>query len=338
MVTDIRFFTELKKEGPPKPKPLYEMIADVQEETIDCLWKNRIPRGKLTLFDGDPGVGKSTLALAIAASLSNGHALPFDTEPEAPLKSLIISAEDNPADTIKPRLSRLSADQNMIAIPKRDLNLTPKMITANFVDQILSQIPAAFLVIDPIIAYSNGRNTDRSSETRDLLQPFVAIADKHKTAIILVRHLTKGEQSKALYRGQGSNDFVAVARSAFMFFKDANDPDRRLMTHYKCSFSTESPSLEYFIDHEGSFRWGSETTDTADQLASSSKERPSEQLDKAVQFLKTQLSNGPKSSNYLKKYATQADIAWRTLWRAKDSLSLKVTKSRDTGEWFWHLP
>src|SRR5262245_49822359 len=80
------------KADEPKQKPLIELMSAVEEEQIDFLWTHRIPRGKLTLFDGDPGVGKSYTALAIAAALSRGEALPFDQEPEAPFRSLIISA------------------------------------------------------------------------------------------------------------------------------------------------------------------------------------------------------------------------------------------------------
>jgi len=114
-------------------KPLVETMSNVEEEEIDFIWDKRIPRARTTLFDGDPGVGKSYMALAIAATLSNGKALPFDREPEAPLRSLIISAEDGPTDTIKPRLRMLGADMSMIAIPNREMGFTPSSINANLV-------------------------------------------------------------------------------------------------------------------------------------------------------------------------------------------------------------
>ena len=324
-----------------KRKPLFEIMATVTEEEIDCLWTGRIPRGKLTIFDGDAGIGKSTVALAIAAAISMGIALPFDIEPEAPLKSWIISAEDGAADTIKPRLRKLGADMNMIAIPNRDLNLTPSQITADVIDRMLQEFPAALLVIDPILAYANRRNTDKASDVRELLQPMVAVADKHRTAIVLIRHLNKGTQVKALYRGQGSVDFGAIVRSAFIFAKDSQNDERRMMAHYKCSFGGEKPTLEYFIDRNtGTFRWGDETAESPDEALGTGeprKEREAHELDGAKRFLENFLSQGPKPSNDIKTKARDAGISNATLWRAKEGMDIRASKERGTGEWWWRL-
>jgi RecA-family ATPase len=326
----------------PKKKPLFELMESVTEEEIDCLWAGRIPRGKLSIFDGDAGIGKSTVALAIAAVLSKGAALPFDKEPESPLRSWIISAEDGAADTIKPRLRKLGADMNLIAIPNRDLNLTPSQVNAVMIDQMLREFPAAFMVIDPILAYANRRNTDKASDVRDLLQPLVSVADKHKTAIVMIRHLNKGTQVKALYRGQGSVDFGAIVRSAFIFAKDADNDERRMMAHYKCSFGAEKPTLEYFIDKDtGAFRWGAETSESPDEALGTGeprKERESHELDGAKRFLENFLSQGPKPSNDIKAKSRDAGISNATLWRAKEHLDVRASKERGTGEWWWRLP
>lgn len=164
-------------------KSLIETMSHVEEEEIDFLWDKRIPRAKTTLFDGDPGVGKSYTALAIAATISNGQALPFDREPEAPLRSLIISAEDGPEDTIKPRLRMLGADMEYIAIPNRSMGFIPSAINPKLLDGMLQEWPAALVVIDPVIAYANGRNTDRASDVRGMLGPLAKIAEKHKAAL-----------------------------------------------------------------------------------------------------------------------------------------------------------
>lgn len=238
---------QLSKGKPAKAKEaLFETMTSIEEEQTDFLWKNRIPRGKLTLFDGDPGIGKSYTALAIAAALSNGQALPFDQEPEAPLKSWIISAEDGPADTIKPRLRKLGADMDLIAVPNRKLNFTPSMISAGLVDSFLHEYPAALVIIDPIIAFASRKNTDKAGDVRDLLTPLALVAEKHKAAIVLIRHLNKATQSKALYRGQGSIDFAAICRSAFIFAQDTNNPERRLMAHAKSSLWPATNSRVFY--------------------------------------------------------------------------------------------
>lgn len=319
-------------------KSLVEPMSTVAEEQLDYLWFNRIPRAKPTLFVGDPGVGKSYAACAIAAAVSNGISLPGDREPEAPLRSLVIAAEDNPADTIKPRLRKLGADMEMIFIPNREL--TPSAINANLLDRMLNECPAALVVIDPIIAFANQRNLDRASDVRGLLGPLAVVADKHRAALLLILHMTKNTQTKALYRGQGSVDFVAASRSVFVFAQDAANPERRLMAHAKSSLAGLQSTIEYFIDKDGGFRWGEQTTETADEALGTGeprKEREAQSLEAARRFLEEQLSNGPAPSNRLKAKAAEVGVSWRTVWRAKEQLEIKASKERGTGEWFWRL-
>jgi hypothetical protein len=310
-------------------------MDEIEEEEVDFLWRNRIPRSKGTDFAGDPGVGKSHVALAIAATVSRGDALPFDREPEAPLRSLIISTEDGAGDTIKPRLRKLGADMSMIGVPDFEMGFT---INARTLDELLREFPAALVVIDPVIAFANGRNTDRASDVRGMLQPLVKIAEQHRAALVFVRHLNKATQTKALYRGQGSIDFAGICRSAFVFAQDPQDPERRLMAHTKASLAGLQPTIEYFIDSDGGFRWGGETTETADEALGTGepkRDREAKQLDAATRFLQDVLSAGPVSSAALKQKAGGQGLSWRTLIRAKELLGVKASKARGTGEWFW---
>jgi AAA domain len=318
-------------------KSLIRTMDTIQQEEIDYVLDKRIPRSKPTLFIGDPGVGKSYTALAIAAALSNGEALPFDTtEPEAPLRSLIISAEDGAADTIKPRLAKLGADMSMIAIP--DDGITPSSINATMIDRMLAEWPAALVIIDPILAYANGRNTDRAADVRGLLGPLALVAEKQRAALLLILHMTKNAQMKALYRGQGSVDFVAISRSVFVFAQDSENPERRLMAHAKSSLAGLQPTIEFFIDGNGSFRWGGETSYTADEALDTGepkREREAKQLDSAARFLQDILSVGAMPSNEVKEKAIKAGVSWRTVWRAKEVLDVRASKQGR--EWWWRL-
>ncbi|MGH7794106.1 MAG: AAA family ATPase [Candidatus Binatia bacterium] len=333
--------SELRGAGSIK-KSLIETMNNIEEEEIDFLWDKRIPRAKTTLFDGDPGVGKSYAALAIATALSNGHALPYDRDPEAPLRSLIISAEDGPADTIKPRLRKLGADMDMIAIPNRDMGFTPNGINANLIDRMLVEFPAALVILDPVIAFAKGCNTDRASDVRGMLGPLAVVAEKHRAALLLIRHLNKSTQSKALYRGQGSVDFAAICRSAFVFAQDGDNRERRLMAHAKSSLAALQPTIEFFIDGDGGFRWGGETSESADDALGTGEprqQRDSKQLDSAMRFLQDVLSNGPMPTNDLKQRALTGGMSWRTIWRVREKslLNIKASKERSSGEWFWRL-
>lgn len=315
--------------------PLIELIETIAPEDVDFLWKGRIPRGKLTSFFGDPGIGKSTAASMIAATISRGAALPFDKEPEAPLKTLIISAEDSPADVLRPRLEKMQADLSMIAIPNRQITTTPSAVDVTLVDHMLEEFPAALCIIDPVIAYTKGKNTNNASEVREFLGPLTSIAEKYKTAIIMIGHMTKAAGTQAIYRSQGSIDFIAASRSAFVFGKDNDNQDRRLMSHAKSSLSKLHPTIEFFIDDDGIFRWGAENNQTADEVVAPG--RKPERRNEAQQFLAKILENGPMPSNEIIEKAKTLGIAKRTIWRAKTQLDIKASEDRETGAWFWRL-
>jgi Bifunctional DNA primase/polymerase, N-terminal/AAA domain/Primase C terminal 1 (PriCT-1) len=327
---------EAKTNGATIEGIVVQTMETVEEENVDFLWAKRIARSKITDFSGDPGIGKSTAASMIAATISRGQALPFDTEPEAPLRTLIISAEDTPTDILKPRLRKMNADMSLVFIPDMKRNFTPSQIDQKLLEKMFEDSNPALCIIDPIIAYTQGRNTNKASEVREFLGPLASLAEKYKTAIIMIRHLNKNSANSALYRGQGSIDFAAVCRSAFVFAKDNDNPDRRFMSHAKSSLSMLQPTLEFFINEDGIFQWGIETTESADEILTPGK-KP-EKINEAVKFLQNILANGPMPSNEIKDKAAKADVSWRTIWRAKDFLQIKASKERETGAWFWRLP
>jgi hypothetical protein len=334
-----RYQPHEQPEDAPQPNvngALIEIMNAVTEEDVDWLWHKRLARGKVSMFEGDPEVGKSYASLAIASALSRGDPLPFDGEPEAPLRSLIISREDNPADTIKPRLKLLGGDMSMIAIPHRD---SSPSLDPNYLARILHEWPAALVVIDPVIALAGGKNTDRASDVRALLDPLVTIADKTRAAIVLIRHLNKAVGMKAMYRGQGSVDFSAICRSVFTFGIDT-ESGRRLMTHTKGSLSAKNRAIEYVLGENGDFRWGNQSDETADDIlgaGESKAKREARELESAKKFLSEILTAGPMPSEKVKDLGKVRGISNSTLWRAKTDIGIVAKKSGMTGEWLWRL-
>jgi hypothetical protein len=169
--------------------------------------------------------------------------------------------------------------------------------------------------------------------------PYVPVAEKHKTAIIMIGHLNKYAPGKGLDRILGSVEFRNVARSIFMFARDPANDDRRLMIHSKCSFGRELPTLEFFIDKEtGEFRWGGETTDTADEVLATGeapKQRERVQMDRAKEFLRKMLADGPVTSKKLEKEAEKLGLQ-RAIWRAKTEMGIKARKGIG-GRFLWSL-
>jgi RecA-family ATPase len=332
-----------KAKEPKKPEPLIITMDQIKAEKVDWLWKNRIPIGRLTMLDGDPGSGKSTLSLVIASAVSRGLPLPFGEKPKAAANVLLMSCEDGYSDTIRPRLDSAGADVSRIVIPNPGRGLATTMLNASFIEQAVKIAGPALVIVDPIVAFARGKNTDKANEVRELLSPLMSIAERHALACLVIRHFTKQVDARAMYRGAGSVDFMAACRSAFIIVESDEEPTMRVLAQVKNSLGPKSPSLGFYIDEKG-FRWGREVDTDAEGLLTASrsdtrrKERA--QLEAAQRFLEETLSNGPMASNELISKAQEAGISKSTIWRAKDELGIKASKERGNlaGKWLWELP
>jgi hypothetical protein len=339
-----RKFEPKQKNAEPKKErsPITVRISQVQREEVSWLWFNRVPRGKLTIIEGDPGEGKSFLSQAIAAAVTRGFGLPGQEERQEPETVLIMSAEDGLADTIRPRLEDMGADLSR-AVALRGLTDEEgqeRCLTLGDLDVIEKTIVEhrpALVIVDPIIAYVAGKDTHKANEVRSLLAPLAALAEKHTTAILAIRHLNKGT-GKASYRGQGSIDFLAACRSAFLAGEDPENPGRKVLCHIKANLGPKTPSLTYTIN-DGRFLWGEESALTAEQILAVPVEAGERsKLDEAKGFLQDVLSSGPAGSIEVEKEAKAVGIAAATLRRAKTAMGIKARKAAFGGGWLWDLP
>ena len=126
-------------------------MSDVQTQPIEWLWYPFIPYGKLTIIQGDPGDGKTTLALNIAAKLSNGKGLENEIMTQEPVTIIYQTAEDGLADTVKPRLENAEADCSKILVIDESSKLLS--MTDERLEKALIQTNAKVLILDPIQAY-----------------------------------------------------------------------------------------------------------------------------------------------------------------------------------------
>ena len=187
-------------------------MSEVQSQEIEWLWYPFIPYGKLTIIQGDPGDGKTTMVLNLAAKLSKGEALDENMKVTEPVNVIYQTAEDGLADTVKPRLELAGADcERIIVIDESDKSLS---MVDERLEQAIVRTGARLLILDPIQAYlGGGMDMNRANEARDMTKKLGALAEKTKCAIILIGHMNKASGNKAAYRGMGSIDFFAVARS-----------------------------------------------------------------------------------------------------------------------------
>lgn len=237
-------------------------MSDVKPETIHWLWGMRIPLGKLTLIEGDGGLGKSYLTLYIAAKISTGEMM------SEPRKVVLMSAEDGLSDTIRPRLTAMGANlHNVIAVTGIKDRSGEKAISLKelpLIESLVIQHKPALLVIDPVIAFMSGSDTNRAGDVRSLLAPLASMANKSKLSVLMVRHLNKNSDQKATYRGQGSADFYNACRSAFMVVRDPEDSSKCVLCQTKNNLAPLQKTLHFWLE-DNAIVMGRESYITADQ-------------------------------------------------------------------------
>lgn len=341
---------------PAKGKAIVSCFADIQPEPISWLWEGRIALGKLTLVAGDPGLGKNLLTATLAAHVSKGYPWPIDGSTPPIGDVVLLSAEDDPADTIRPRLDAAGADCSRIHIlqavqetdtggveTKRTFSLKSDI---KVLEELLPTLPdCRLLVIDPISAYLDGTESHNNSDMRGLLAPLAGLAGHHKIAVVLIQHLNKGSGSNnALYRPMGSVAFIAAARAAYIVTKDKDNPERRLVMPAKNNLAKDSTGLAYSVitAENGApvIAWESEpVTITADEaLALPDNTEEKTETDWAVIFLGDLLSGGPVPADEVHKVARRDGITKKPLRRAQERLGIKPKKLGFVDGWMWALP
>ena len=276
-------------------------MDEVAVEEIEWLWYPYIPFGKLTIIHGDPGEGKTTLILQLAALLSRGDKLPCDDTEREPISIIYQTAEDGLGDTIKPRLLSGNADCTRIKV----------------------------------IDESEGEKVDmnRANEVRSILSQLGRIAEKYKCAIILVGHLNKMQGTKANYRGLGSVDFQATARSVLVVGRVKDSPETRVMAHQKSSLAPEGEPIAFELNKETGFHWiGHYDISIDDLLSGFSRQKKSEMAESLITDC---LAEGKCPQQVIQQKAESMGISKRILDTVKKSLDVQSIKIGS--KWYWQL-
>jgi hypothetical protein len=319
-------------------------MADVQPEPVRWLWSNRIPVGKLTLIEGDPGVAKSWLTLALATALTTAGALPDDQGSRSAGDVLLLSAEDGLADTVRPRLDALGADVTRVHVlqsvaDRSGREREPSLISdLGAIEQTLASGDYRLVVVDPVNAYLGTKlDANRDTEIRAVLMPLARLAERAGVAVLGVRHLTKGGRDRAIYRGQGSIGYTAAARVVLLVGQDPDEPGRRVVVPIKNNLAPLASALAFEIA-DGRFLWCGESRLTAAALLApdaSAEQRTAR--DDAADFLRDLLADGPVAAQEAEQHGKDAGISSRTLRRARSQLGVKLTKAGYQGRWEWSL-
>jgi len=351
----------------PNSKPARSLIvrraSEITPQPIEWLWPNRVAIGKQTMIVGEPGLGKSQLTAFMAAAVTTGGQWPCN-EGQAPQGSVIIlSAEDDAADTIRPRLDAAGADAERVLIVsavrsddgngRRTFNLQADLDLLE--QEITKACDVRLVIIDPISSYMGKTDSHKNSDVRGVLEPVGEMAARLRVAVVSITHKSKGKGNSAINSAIGSVGFTGVVRSAFMVEKDPEDQDRRLFLQIKNNIAKDPGGLAFRIGQHlladniigSAIFWANEHVScTADEILAANEnasERPA--LTEAEDFLRDILRDGPRPAKEIKSEAKEAGIAWRTVNRAKKTLGVDPKRKAENGDglgrsgrWYWSLP
>jgi hypothetical protein len=329
-------------------------MSEIEPEEIEWLWPGFIALGKISMIMGDPSLGKSLVTLDMAARVTRGLSWPVDNTDSPMGEVLLLSNEDDPADTIRPRLDAAGADVNRVhllwmiheeydsGIGKRFFSLCRDI---DQLDKFLTRNPECLLVIiDPISSYLAGVDTSDTIEVRSVLAPLAELARVHNVAIVCVTHLNKSEHRTSLNRMSGSVSFGALARFVFVVVKDSDNPARRLMLQAKNNLAEDIRGLAYSVNAINGFptvAWENKyVTVSAEEAFSCQNKHKRSDLADAIEWLKEALAAGRMRSIDLSELAKEEGFSVATIRRAKKQIKVIPYKEGYNGEtcWWCELP
>ena len=335
-ITDGKYLREAVYglKGPPQEETV-EIIrmSEVDTQTVEWLWEPYIPFGKVTIVQGNPGEGKTTFALRLAAACTNRKPFPHMAVHE-PFNVIYQTAEDGLGDTIKPRLMEAEADLDRILVideSKQGLSLSDERI-----ERAIRQTGARLIILDPIQAYV-GEKTDmnKANEIRPMFRRLAEIAERTGCAVILIGHLNKAAGGQSAYRGLGSIDFRAAARSVLLIGRVKREPNVRVIVHDKSSLAAEGKPIAFCLDPETGFSWIGEYDITADELLSGAGGNTATKTEQAERLILDLLADGKElASEDLVKAAAEAGISERTVQNAKRNMGGVLGARRVGGQWY----
>ena len=300
---------------------------------VEWLWYPYIPYGKITIIQGDPGEGKTTLILNLAAMLSKGDKLPESEIKNEPINIIYQTAEDGLADTVKPRLIAADADYKRITVI--DESTSELSFTDERLEQAIIETKAKLVILDPLQAYI-GASVDmhRANEIRPIMKHLAEVAQRQQCAVVLIGHLNKAMGMKSSYRGLGSIDIPASARSVLLVGRIKDNPTVRVMAQVKSSLAPEGEPIAFELNKETGFRFIGKYNISIDDLLNGTGNVS--KVEQAEKFLMEFLSDGtPKQQKIIQQQASYRNIGNRTLNDAKKNLNIKSFKKKT---WFWQLP
>jgi hypothetical protein len=329
------------------PRPVIITMDHIERQPIEWLWWPYLAFGKIAMLDGDPGIGKGLLTIQLAANLSRAYPLPDQQgQPTLPISkprpTLLLTAEDGLADTLKARLEAAGADCAKIHVltgwlGREDEVRAFTLQHMDILEQALKEVRPGLLIIDPIQAYVGDIDIHRSNATRPLLTALKTVIEPYHCASVCVRHPGKGQQDgKALYRGLGTMDFIGAARTGLFAEQHPLDPNKALLAHHKSNIGPLGRTQVYSKD-QGEFRWVGVSRLNAEVVAGSGRGPDRYAFLEAVYWLEGYMRPGlPYKAKDLEEALSEEGFHAGVMKRAKKALGIVSTKQGEI--WYWKMP
>lgn len=322
-----------------KEEQSYMQMSKIEEEEIEWLWYPYIPLKKITIFRGDPGVGKTYFATLVASYISNGWAFP-NQEKGTQGNVFLLTAEDGLGDTLKPRLRQAEADMDFVYSNAEYVTFSDPAFEEN-----IKALRPKVIFVDPLQAFL-GEHVDmhRANEVRPVFSKLIKLAEEYGFALIILEHMNKNIGTSGLHRGLGSMDITAAARSILLFGQDEDNNQTKGFMHAKSNLAPKGKVMGYKISDTGTaFDPQSEITEDMILGRSSSKGsmgRPSNEVQEAIDFLTEELSTGEIPAKTIWEKSEELGISEKTLKRAKAQLKVSSFRKKENGKdkgWHWSL-
>ena len=332
--------------------------CDVPPEAVRWLWKGWLAAGKFQILGGAPGTGKTTISMALAATVTTGGRWPDGSRAEQG-NVVVWSGEDDPADTLIPRLALSRADLARVYFvsdvredggrrafdPARDTEVLGRK---------LAEIGGVrLLIVDPIVSAISG-DSHKNAEVRRGLQPLANLAAEMGCALLGITHFSKGTGGRdPVERLTGSLAFGALARVVLVAAKhqtEGNDGRTvRIFLRAKSNIGPDDGGFEYDLHqselqtHPGLFAssvlWGNPVEGAARELLAGADAADDDgeggTLADAKRFLADLLADGPMPVNAIRRDANGAGYSWATIRRAQKALGVEAIKGGMASGWKW---
>ncbi|HEX4150345.1 MAG TPA: AAA family ATPase [Pirellulales bacterium] len=325
-------------------------LADVEPREVAWLWPDRVPLGRLTLLVGRPGEGKSFLTTDMAARITTGT--PWPDGSECPRGSVIlISAEDDPGDTIRPRLDAHFADVGKVhllsAVRSGEGERMVTMADVRAIEAAIKRVPdCRLIVVDPIGSFLGGRtDAHRDNEVRGVLAPIAKLAESYGVAVVVVAHRRKSAGSIADDTALGSRAFTGIARAVWHVSRESKT--RRLLLPGKNNLAPAGHGLAFsIIGKPGRIVWEPDPVKMSadDALAAEADQQrrkpgpDADERNEVTAWLREALADGPRPASDMQGEARAHGYSAATVKRARKAVGVKAHHETVPGPWYWRLP